>query len=122
MGRRTWDSLPTRFRPLPNRRNIVLSRDPAWAAAGATAAASLPGALAAAAAGDVWIIGGGSAYAAALPFAQRAVVTELREEFAGDTSAPVLGSQWGGEPPLGWLESTTGLHYRIRDYRRQMSS
>jgi len=46
MGRKTWDSLPPRFRPLPGRANIVLSRDTAWQADGAQRAASLDEALA----------------------------------------------------------------------------
>ena len=46
MGRKTWDSLPPRFRPLPGRRNIVITRDPQWQAQGAERASSLDEALA----------------------------------------------------------------------------
>src|SRR3954449_11435566 len=46
MGRRTWDSLPDRFRPLPGRRNVVVTRDPDWHADGAERAGSLAEALA----------------------------------------------------------------------------
>jgi len=45
MGRRTWDSLPERFRPLPGRLNVVVTRQPAWQAEGAVAAHSLEDAL-----------------------------------------------------------------------------
>ncbi|HET6709173.1 dihydrofolate reductase [Amycolatopsis sp.] len=107
MGRRTWESLPPRFRPLPGRRNLVLSATPQD---GAETFADLPAAVAAVA-GDLWVIGGAAVYRAALPFADRIVVTELRESFEGDTYAPDVG-----RPPESvgeWLESSTGLHYRF---------
>ena len=59
MGRRTWESLPPRFRPLPGRRNIVVTRSAEWSADGAERAASLDQALALADGDDVWVIGGG---------------------------------------------------------------
>jgi dihydrofolate reductase len=107
MGRRTWESLPPRFRPLPGRRNLVLSATPQE---GAETFADLSSALAAVD-GDLWVIGGAAVYRAALPVADRIVVTELRESFEGDTYAPEVGRPAGsvGE----WLESSTGLHYRF---------
>ena len=123
MGRRTWDSLPPRFRPLPGRFNIVLSRDRGWAADGATRADDFTDALGAAASSereaDVWVIGGASVYAAALPFADRLVVTEIAETFDGDAHAPAIGAGWreaAAEPD--WLRSETGLRYRVRTYTR----
>jgi dihydrofolate reductase len=119
MGRRTWDSLPPRFRPLPGRRNVVLTRDREWRADGAEVTHEVADALAAE--GDVWVMGGAEIYAATLPFAELAVITELREEFEGDTHAPALDSTWavtGTDPGDGWHESTTGLHYRFRTLRR----
>ena len=107
MGRRTWESLPPRFRPLPGRRNLVLSRTPQE---GAETFPSLPAALAAVS-GDVWVIGGAAVYTAALPVADRVVVTELRESFEGDTYAPEVGR--AAESVGEWLESSTGLHYRF---------
>jgi dihydrofolate reductase len=112
MGRRTWDSLPPRFRPLPGRRNLVLSRTPQPDAEkeGAEMFPDLAQALAAVS-GDVWVMGGAAVYRAALPFADRIVVTEIRELFDGDTHAPDVG-----RPPdsVGaWQESSTGLHYRF---------
>jgi dihydrofolate reductase len=107
MGRRTWESLPPRFRPLPGRRNVVLSRTPQE---GVETFPDLRQALAAAS-GDVWVIGGASVYLAALPFADRIEVTEIREFFDGDTYAPDVGRSPDsvGE----WEESSTGLHYRF---------
>ncbi|MGI5129660.1 dihydrofolate reductase [Pseudonocardia sp. CA-107938] len=106
MGRRTWESLPPRFRPLPGRRNLVLSRTPQEVETFPDLEAAL-----AAATGDVWVIGGAAVYAAALPRADRIEVTEIREHVDGDTYAPDVG-----RPPNSvgeWQESTTGLHYRF---------
>ncbi len=97
MGRKTWDSLPARFRPLPGRANIVVTRQPDWQAEGAQRAASLDAALALAAhasAPTVWVIGGAEIFAQALHRADRIEVTEIDRPFEGDTFAPVLGSEW----------------------------
>ncbi len=95
MGRKTWDSLPPRFRPLPGRTNIVVTRQAGWSADGAQVANSLPEAIALA--GDVaeaWVIGGAQVYAEALPHAQRVVVTEIVRDYEGDAHAPVLDGAW----------------------------
>ncbi len=95
MGRKTWDSLPPRFRPLPGRTNIVVTRQPAWQADGALRAASLADALAQCPAeGTAWVMGGAQIYAQALPLAQRVEVTEIAQDFEGDAYAPVLGPEW----------------------------
>jgi dihydrofolate reductase len=89
MGRRTWDSLPGRFKPLPGRTNIVLSRDPLWKAAGATAVNDLDQALAAAAeSNSVFVIGGAQVYALALPRADELLLTEIDRDFEGSTRFP----------------------------------
>ncbi|MBA4175523.1 MAG: diacylglycerol kinase [Leptothrix sp. (in: Bacteria)] len=89
MGRRTWESLPPRFRPLPGRRNLVLTRDPTWHAAGAEAMPSLEAALAATAAAErVFVIGGAELYAAALPHADTLLLTEIAADFEGDVRFP----------------------------------
>jgi dihydrofolate reductase len=88
MGRRTWQSIG---RPLPGRRNIVISRDPAFAAAGAEVVASLEAALAAAAdANEAMVIGGGEVYAAALPRADRLYLTEVHLAVDGDVHFPKI--------------------------------
>ena len=95
MGRKTWDSLPPRFRPLPGRRNIVITRDATWQAAGAERAGSLDEALAIGAGADtVWVTGGAEVFRLALPRAHIAVVTEIDADFEGDTHAPELGAGW----------------------------
>ncbi len=89
MGRKTWDSLPAKFRPLPNRLNIVVTRNPAWRAAGAEQAPSLDAALALAAdAARAFVIGGGELYHAALAQAAELVLTEIEREFDGDARFP----------------------------------
>lgn len=95
MGRKTWDSLPPRFRPLPGRRNIVLTRDTAWQAEGALRAGSVAEAVAACGdAAEAWVIGGAEVYRQALPHAQRVVVTEIARDFEGDAFMPALGPEW----------------------------
>lgn len=123
MGRRTWDSLPARFRPLSGRRNIVVTRDPDWSAEGAERAGSIAGALelAAAAAGPAaacWVIGGGEVYRAALAHATMLSVTEVDTKVDGDTYAPDLDPAWTVAEDGDWQSSTAGLRYRIRAYTR----
>jgi dihydrofolate reductase len=93
MGRRTWESLPERFRPLPGRPNIVVTRQPGWRADGAVAAPGLAEALAQAEAlaGEarrLFVIGGGQLYAEALPLADELVLTEIAADFDGDAWFP----------------------------------
>jgi dihydrofolate reductase len=89
MGRHTWASLPPRVRPLPGRRNLVLSTSPGWSAPGAQRCGSLQEALDACRDEDeVWVIGGARLYAQALPVADRVVVTQIDADFEGDTCMP----------------------------------
>jgi len=89
MGRRTWESLPQRFRPLPGRRNIVVTRNPRWHAEGADTALSLDAALALVEASPkVFVIGGGELYRAAMARADELVLTEIEREFDADTRFP----------------------------------
>lgn len=95
MGRKTWDSLPPRFRPLPGRSNIVITRQTDWQAEGAQTAANLAHALAQCAqSAEVWVIGGAQIYAQAEPMADRIEVTEIAQDFEGDAFAPTLGTNW----------------------------
>ena len=95
MGRKTWDSLPPKFRPLPGRSNIVITRRPDWQSPGATAAHGLEAALALCAQAEhVWVIGGAQIYAQALPLATTVEVTEIDADFEGDAHAPALGAPW----------------------------
>ncbi|MEP7294686.1 MAG: dihydrofolate reductase [Burkholderiales bacterium] len=89
MGRKTWDSLPARFRPLPGRRNVVITRDPAWHSDGAEAVTSLDAALALlAGTPKAFVIGGAAIYALALPRATELVLTEIDADLDGDIFFP----------------------------------
>ena len=117
MGRRTWDSLPAKVRPLPGRKNIVVTRQTDFMAQGATVVRSLDDALTDL---DAWVIGGEQIYALALPRADRCEVTEIDIEVPrddGDAIAPVLDEAWVGTPGE-WLTSDAGLRYRYHSYHR----
>lgn len=122
MGRRTWESLPARFRPLPDRTNIVLTRDRDWSGDGATAAGSVQQVLAEHR--DVWVIGGGAVYAAFLPHSDRLVVTDVDAEVAGDTVAPRIDDGWIRTtrlPEQGWTVSTAGPAFAVSEYVRTVA-
>ena len=118
MGRRTWESFPPRFRPLPGRRNIVITRQQEWADDGAERAGSLAAALGLAADGDperIWVIGGGELFRDAMELADLLEVTELDLEVAGDTRAPDRAG-WrtmSTDPAEGWHTSSSGIRYRF---------
>ena len=119
MGRKTWDSLPTKFRPLPGRTNVVITRQTGWQAEGAQTAGSLIDALALCQlASDVWIIGGAQIYAQAEPLASRIEVTHIDKIYQGDAFAPTLGSQWQQTQKVAQV-SSTGLNFSFITYTRQ---
>ena len=123
MGRKTWDSLPPRFRPLPGRRNIVITRQASWQAAGAERAASLSEAIAlCAGAAEAWVIGGGEIYAQAVPLAQRAVITEIERDFEGDTYAPTLGADWHETARSTHAAAKDGLPFSFVTYERSQAA
>lgn len=123
MGRRTWESFPERFRPLPGRRNIVLTRDDAWESDGAERARSLDDALTLVGDDHVWVIGGGSLYAEAIGRADVIELTELDIAVPGDTLAPAVDETWvetAREPLDAWTVSRSGVPFRfIRLERRR---
>jgi dihydrofolate reductase len=95
MGRKTWESLPPKFRPLPGRTNIVVTRQSAWKAEGALVAHTIEDALQLCPTdAQVWVIGGAEVYAQALPLATRAVITEIDADFEGDAFAPTFDASW----------------------------
>lgn len=124
MGRKTWDSLPPKFRPLEGRRNIVITRDAEWAAQGAEVAHSAQQALDLASEHQpttVWIVGGAAIYAEFMSRAVRLEVTEINAQLNGDTVAPAISDDWtivAVEPESGWYSSSRGLDHRFLTYRR----
>jgi dihydrofolate reductase len=118
MGRKTWDSLPARFRPLPGRLNIVVTRKPDWRAEGAVVAHSLADACSAAPVGStVWLIGGAELYAQGIANTTEAVVTEIEADFEGDAFAPPFGPSWREVHRERHL-SATGLPYSFVTHQR----
>ena len=118
MGRKTWDSLPERFRPLPGRTNIVITRQTDWHAPGALVAHSLEQAMSLCPApGPLWVIGGADIYAQALPLASTVVVTEIDVEVQGDAHAPKLGTEWKEMSRL-LQQNEDGLSYSFVIYNK----
>lgn len=122
MGRKTWDSLPERFRPLPGRVNVVVTRQRDWSAAGAVRAGSLAEALASCEpAVHAWVIGGAEMLREAMPLAQVAEVTEIDADFEGDVHAPALGPDWIELARTGHVAGS-GLHFAFVTYGRGVVS
>jgi dihydrofolate reductase len=119
MGRKTWDSLPAKFRPLPGRVNIVVTRQANWHENGAKPFTSIDDALTFCEQFEtVWVLGGAQLYALALPRAQRAVITEIAQDFEGDAFAPVFGPEWrevAREPHV----AASGLAYSFVTLERE---
>jgi dihydrofolate reductase len=103
MGRKTWESLPEKFRPLPGRQNIVVTRNAGYQAAGATVVAALADAVAAARGSEAFVIGGAELYKAALPMADRLELTEIDADYEGDTWFPA-------RDPAQWCEVARDAH------------
>ncbi len=117
MGRKTWQSIG---RALPGRRNVVVSRDPAFVAEGAETAASLGEAIARA--GDVptgHVIGGAEIYALALPVADELQLTELDAEFPADTFFPAWDRALFVRTAHEQHVAESGLRYAFSTYRKQ---
>ena len=129
MGRKTWLSFPEKYRPLPGRTNIVITRQKSWAgtpeAEGAVVVPSLDDALLESQFVDggetVWILGGGDVFLQSTDLANVAVVTTIDVKADGDTFAPELGPSWvasASVPPDGWLTAANGTRYRFTKWSR----
>ena len=119
MGRVTWESIPEKFRPLPGRRNVVVSRQADYIATGAAVVTSLQAALALFPSDEVvWLIGGAQLYAQGLPLASQVVVTEIDADFEGDAHAPLLSSDWQ-EQSRSMHTSAQGLAYSLVNLQKQ---
>lgn len=125
MGRKTWDSLPPRFRPLRGRRNVVLTRDDTWQADGAEVVHSLEEALGLLKdEAQVFVIGGAQLYELALDRADELVLTHVDASFEGDTFFPdwsqaMFKPIWSEDHPA---SATQPLGWRWARYERVRES
>jgi len=108
MGRKNYDSLPAKFKPLKDRHNIVVSAQPDYSVAGATVVSSWQAALSEAAAhtpngGEVFVIGGAQIYSLAMSAANRLYLTEIQTTLEGDTFFPVIDT-------ANWIEKQRVHH------------
>lgn len=101
MGRKTFDSIG---RPLPNRRNIVITRNPDWQHSGVETAPSIAAAAQLCGDTEAFIIGGGQIFAEILPQADRLIVTEIAKTFDCDVFFPQID-------PQQWRESAREQHH-----------
>lgn len=118
MGRKTWESLPDKFRPLPGRSNIVVTRNTGYGADGAAVATSMPAALAAVRGDQAFVIGGAELYAAALPLADCLQLTEIDAAIDGDTHFPAFDRRQWQQTAREAQHDESGLDYAFVTYRR----
>lgn len=99
MGRKTWESIPEKFRPLPNRTNLVVTRQANLnVPAGVEVFGSIESALAAHADADVYVIGGTEIYRQTMPLANRLEITHVNRDVEGDALFPSID-------PMTWKET-----------------
>jgi len=120
MGRITWQSIPEKFRPLPGRTNVVVSRQSDFLATGAQVVGSLQAALNLFPPNEaVWLIGGAQLYAQAMPLAQQLVITEIDADYEGDAFAPVLNAAEWTEIHRSSHTSALGVGYSLVTLQRR---
>jgi dihydrofolate reductase len=130
MGRKTWDSLPSAFKPLPNRLNLVLTTQAQWTAPGAVAVHSLraakeahqahrssPTYVSAESESAIWVIGGAQVYAQTISEAHSIEMTQIDLKVQGDAFAPLLGQEWR-EMNRQEHTSLTGVRFRFLTMER----
>jgi dihydrofolate reductase len=114
MGRVTWESIPHKFRPLPGRTNVVVSRQAGFSAPGAQVVGSLQAAMNLFTAKEVvWLIGGAQLYAQAMPLAHQLVITEIDADYEGDAFAPAIETAEWKETQRTQHTSAQGLGYSL---------
>jgi dihydrofolate reductase len=116
MGRKTFDSIG---KPLPNRRNIVITRNPGWRHEGVETATSVEQALALLGGVQAYIIGGAQIFAETLPLAGRLIVTEIGKVFDCDTFFPPIDrTQWQEASREQYHSAEHGFDYAFVTYER----
>ncbi|KAF1039771.1 MAG: Dihydrofolate reductase [Herbaspirillum frisingense] len=117
MGRKTFESIG---RPLPNRRNIVITRNTGWQHEGVETAASLQAAAALTGAEPAFVIGGAQIYAEALPLVNRLIVTRIEQAFDCDAFFPALEADaWKETARESYRSETSGFNYAFVTYERR---
>jgi dihydrofolate reductase len=117
MGRKTFDSIG---RPLPNRQNIVITRNAAWSHAGVEAVTSIQDALTLVADKAAFVIGGAEIYRQALAFAQELIVTEIQQVYQCDAFFPEIDlTVWHEKSREYFVAESNQLHYAIVTYTRK---
>lgn len=123
MGRKTFESLPASFRPLPGRHNVILTRNSDYSVEGATVCHSLGEAIRAGfeQADEVFVVGGGETYVQALEFTTTVLETVVDTETQnGDAVFPELGSEWSQESSSGWQQDGGDeFRHELRVWRRR---
>ncbi|MGH3126632.1 MAG: dihydrofolate reductase [Gaiellaceae bacterium] len=120
MGRRTWESLPDQFQPLPGRGNVVVTRNPDWSAQGADRVGSIEEALTLLESEPkVLVIGGGEIYRAALPYADELLLTEIDADVEGDTTFPTWNREAFEEVSRDRHVAADGTPFAFVTYRRK---
>ncbi len=117
MGRKTFESIG---RPLPGRRNIIVTRNNEYSVEGIEIANSIDEALELA--GDVeevMVIGGEEIFKLVLPVADRLYITHIEHEFEGDTFFPIYGDEWKLVSCSDPVDSTQGYTFKYCIYDRK---
>ncbi len=120
MGRRTWASLPPKFRPLPGRTNIVITSQTEGDFEGAVLAQNIESAIEEAKKLDenIFVIGGARTFEEALPYADELILTEIEGEKESDTFFPYFSDKFIETKTEGPFETADGIKYWFVEYKR----
>ena len=120
MGRKNWESITEKYRPLPGRTNIVVTRDPSYQAIGAQVINNIEAAIDQSGREQVFIIGGGELYHLALPYATDLDLTMIEAQEPADVFFPEFENEFmlssSSEPVV---DDTTNTSYRFTTWRRK---
>ena len=118
MGRKTFDSIG---RPLPNRRNIVITRNAAWRHDGVEAVGSVEAAVALLDGAEGYVIGGAEIYKQSMDLTDRLIITEVGLTFDCDAFFPAIDpATWEETARESHTSDTAGLRYAFVTYRRKI--
>ena len=120
MGRKNWESIPEKYRPLKNRQNIIITRDIHYVAKGAIVVSSLGQALKKSIHGKIYIIGGGEIYNLGLEYADTLDLTIIHSEKPADVFFPKFEKKFNQISGSGIIsEKKTQLNYEFQIWKRK---